>query len=77
MAGLLDYIFDNVDIDTLDRGKVLEYTAYISEIEGQSLPLDKKIKFLAVKISLQHRLIKLDMDRINNNNVSIYGKRLW
>lgn len=67
MTGLLDYIFENIDIEKLSRKEVLDYTAYISEIAKQSLPLDKKIKFLSVKVRLQQKLLQLDTHKTNLN----------
>ncbi len=32
MAGLVDFIFENIKIEGLDRPGVLSYTKYISEI---------------------------------------------
>jgi hypothetical protein len=67
MSGLLDFIFENIEIEKLDRIQVLNHTSYISEISQQSLPLDKKIKFLSVKVRLQQRLMELDQKRNQHN----------
>jgi hypothetical protein len=68
MSGLLDFIFDNIDIAQLDRIQVLNHTAYISEISRQNLPLDKKAKFLSVKVRLQQRLMELDEKKVRMNS---------
>ncbi len=67
MSGLLDHIFDNINIEKLERNEVLNYTAYLSEIANQNLTLEKKIKFLAVKIQLNQRLLQLDTKSTNFN----------
>jgi hypothetical protein len=67
MAGLLDFIFENIDIENLDRIQVLDHTAYISEISRQNLPIDKKAKFLSVKVRLLQRLMELDEKKVRLN----------
>lgn len=76
MPGLLDFIFDNIDIEKLDRGKVDEYTTYLKEINNQNLPIDKKVKFLSVRVRLQNRLLQLDINQsYSNNDLFFYKKR--
>ncbi|QNF33857.1 hypothetical protein HUW51_14420 [Adhaeribacter swui] len=76
MVGLLDHIFDNIDIQNLDRGKVDEYATYLKEINNQNLPLDKKVKFLLVRVRLQQRLIQLDIcQNIFNHEFISYKKK--
>ncbi len=67
MPGLLDHIFDNIDIARLERPQVEEYTAYLKEIAHQNLPLNKKVKFLSVRVRLQQRLLQLDINTTNLN----------
>lgn len=71
MPGLLDHIFDNINIEELERSEVLNYLTYLSEIANQNLTLEKKIKFLAIKIQLNHRLLQLDKN-INNRKKELY-----
>ncbi|PSR52099.1 hypothetical protein AHMF7605_00470 [Adhaeribacter arboris] len=72
MPGLLDHIFDNVDIEKLNRKEIMSYTAYISEISQQNLPLDKKLKFLTIQIRLQRRLLNLDADQFKLDKELLY-----
>jgi hypothetical protein len=71
MPGLLDFIFENIDIGNLDRVQVLNHTAYISEISRQNLTLDQKVKFLSIKVRLQKRLMDLDQKKTTLNGEKI------
>ncbi len=60
MKGLLDHIFDNLDIQSLDKQQVKEYQLYLQEILPQLSSNEAKIKFLASRIKLNKRLVDLD-----------------
>lgn len=59
-GGLLDYIFNRVEIDTLNRQEVKEYLAYLNEIITQDMSAEDKVKFLRCKVKLNERLVELD-----------------
>ncbi len=64
MAGLLDFIFDNINTKELDRSGVLAYTTYIAEIYHQNLSIDQMFKYQEVNIQLLERLLELDRERV-------------
>ncbi len=68
MAGLVDFIFENIKIEGLDRSGVLSYTKYISEIYQQNLTIDQKVRYQRVKVRLHDRLMELDKERFRRAN---------
>jgi hypothetical protein len=61
--GLLDYIFQNLDVRTLNRNEVHDHLNYLNEIITPDMSVPDQVKFLALKVRLNDRLIQLD--RIN------------
>lgn len=61
MNGLLDHIFENINIEKLDRSEIKFFTKYLSEIFYQNLTTEQKIRYQKVKVRLDERLIKLDL----------------
>ena len=59
-TGLLDYIFSQVDIKTLNRQQVKEYLVYLNEIINNKMSEDDQVKFLKCKVDLNNRLVDLD-----------------
>lgn len=58
--GLLDYIFKNIQIEELDRTDTNQYLKYLNEIITSEMSAAEQVKFLAVKVKLNNRLIQLD-----------------
>ncbi len=44
MAGLLDYIFTNLDAQPLTRQEILEHLAYLNEIITPDMPVADQVK---------------------------------
>ncbi len=63
-AGLIDWIFENLDVQKLDRKQVYDYLAYLKEIAGQETSLNKIIKYYSYKVSLENRLVNLDQELV-------------
>ncbi|QNF35703.1 hypothetical protein HUW51_01230 [Adhaeribacter swui] len=63
--GLIDWIFDNLDVQKLDKKQVVDYLAYLKEISGQETSLKKSMKYYAYKVALENRLVYLDQEAIN------------
>ena len=64
MGGVLDFIFDNLHIESLNRKQVMQYLNYLDEIVPQLSSYKEKIKFLSVKDKLDKRLGELDKQNI-------------
>ncbi|RDC64389.1 hypothetical protein [Adhaeribacter pallidiroseus] len=64
-AGLIDWIFENLDVQNLDRKQVYHYLDYLKEIVGQEKALNKIIKYYSYKVSLESRLVNLDQELVN------------
>ena len=60
MPTLLDFIFDNLDIDALDRSQVQQHLSYLVEIDLQLPAPYDKVKFQKIKVLLEKRLAELD-----------------
>lgn len=65
MAGLIDHIFENIDIERLSRSEVKSYTMYISEIFFQNLTVEQKVRYQRIKVNLNERLIELDKQELD------------
>lgn len=63
-SGLLDYIFNSVDINKLNRQEVKEYLSYLNEIINNKMSPDDRIKFLKCKVNLNDRLVELDKQNL-------------
>ena len=64
MAGLLDYIFYNLEERELDRGQIEGYIRYLDEIILQGLSLEKEQTYQTFKLQLLKRLNKLNQKQI-------------
>ena len=64
MAGLLDYIFSNLEEKNLDRSQVTAYIRYLDEIILQGLPLEKELAFQKIKLQLLKRFNQLNQKQI-------------
>ena len=60
MAGLLDYIFSSLEIESLEHKQVMEYLCYLQEIIPQVHTIEERIKFSTYHLRLTKRLIDLD-----------------
>ncbi len=58
--GLLDFIFRNITVEELDRKDTLQYLVYLNEIITSEMSPENQIKYLAVKVRLNNRLVQLD-----------------
>ena len=60
MSTLLDFIFDNLTIDSLNRSEVQQHLSYLEEI-GSQLPANfDRVKFQRIKVLMDNRLVELD-----------------
>jgi hypothetical protein len=59
--GLLDFIFQNLEVKRLKRNEVLEHLVYLNEIITPKMSAPDQVKYLGVKVQLNKRLIQLDM----------------
>ncbi len=57
---LLDYIFSNLNTETLSRKEVIDYLRYLEEIITTDMKPDDQMNFLACKVKLNKRMITLD-----------------
>ena len=60
MHTLLDFIFDNLDINALDRSQVQQHLSYLEEIDSQLPANYDKVKFQRIKVLLDKRLGELN-----------------
>jgi len=67
-VGLIDWIFENLEIQNLDRKQVLDYLTYLKEIAGQETSLNKVVKYYSYKVLLEKRLVHLDQELVNTAN---------
>ncbi len=58
--GLLDFIFRNIQIEDLDRKDTNQYLLYLNEIITSDMSPENQVKYLAVKVKLNNRLVQLD-----------------
>jgi hypothetical protein len=58
--GLLDFIFQNLEVKRLDRKEVREYLSYLNEIITPGMSAPDQVKYLALKVKLNDRLVQLD-----------------
>ncbi len=63
-GGLLDFIFANLEVQTLNRKEVTDYLVYLNEIITQDMSAGDQVKFLACKVKLNNRLIDLDKENV-------------
>jgi hypothetical protein len=77
MAGLLDQIFLNLDIENLERNEVKAYLCYLKEIVPQVSSEEEKTKFLKYSVKLTHRLVDIDYATIIqvNKRIAEYHKK--
>lgn len=59
-VGLLDFIFRNIQIENLDRKDTNQYLIYLNEIITTDMSPENQVKYLAVKVKLNNRLVQLD-----------------
>ncbi len=64
MAGLLDYIFSNLEERNLNRSQVEAYIRYLDEIILHGLPLEKELAFQKIKLQLLQRIHQLNREQI-------------
>ena len=60
MAGLLDYIFTNLDQRQLTRQEILAHLCYLNEIITPEMSVEDQVKYLGYKIKLGRKLTELD-----------------
>jgi hypothetical protein len=58
--GLLDFIFQNLEVKHLERKEVREYLNYLNEIITPGMSAPDQVKYLALKVKLNDRLVQLD-----------------
>lgn len=68
-GGLLDFIFQNLEVDNLNRKEVTGYLLYLNEIITTDMAAEDQIKFLACKVKLNNRLVELDKQAAYPKNV--------
>ena len=73
-AGLIDWIFENLDVQKLDRKQVYDYLNYLKEIAGQETSLNKIIKYYSYKVTLEDHLVNLDQALVNTTSASTQEK---
>ena len=56
MGGVLDFIFNNLNIEILNRKQVMQYLNYLDEIVPQIYSPKEKTRFLSIKVKLDKRL---------------------
>ena len=59
-AGLLDFIFQGLEVQHLKRKEVMEHLDYLNEIITPKMAAPDQVKFLSVKVQLNDRLVQLD-----------------
>jgi hypothetical protein len=59
-AGLLDFIFENLEVEILNRKEVHDHLNYLNEIITTGMSAPDQVKYLALKVKLNNRLIHLD-----------------
>ena len=64
--GLIDWIFENLDVPKLDRKQVLDYLIYLKEITAQETSIKKVSKYNSYKVVLENRLVHLDQELIGD-----------
>ncbi len=77
MSGLLDFIFDSLNIKKLSREEVNSYLNYLNEIIPQVSSKEEKIKLLNFWVRLNFRLIDLDKEQVKSLhpcNIEYYFK---
>ncbi len=65
-VGLIDWIFQNLDSNKLNRSEILNYLKYLNEITRQERSVDRIVKYCSYKVSLEKRLVQLDQDILNS-----------
>jgi hypothetical protein len=58
--GLLDFIFQGLEVQRLKRNEVLEHLVYLNEIITPKMSAPDQVKYLGVKVQLNKRLVQLD-----------------
>ncbi len=71
MRDLLDHLFNNLKVETLEREQVEEYLCYLKEILPQLSSGEERIKFFASRVKLNQRLIEIDQKTIRDLNVEL------
>ena len=66
MAGLLDYIFSSLEIESLEHKQVMEHLYYLQEIIPQVHTIEERIKYCKYRLRLTERLIELDRTAIRD-----------
>lgn len=73
-VGLIDWIFENLDIQNLDRKEVLEYLVYLREITNQDTYFSKTNKINGYRVKLESRLVQLDKELLESYSRIQLGK---
>ena len=71
MRDLLDHLFNNLKIETLNREQAEEYLCYLKDILPQISSREEKVKFYASSVKLNQRLVEIDQKTIRDLNVEI------
>jgi len=66
MGGLLDFMFERLDIESLPKPEVKEYLCYLQEIVPQLATNEDKVKFLGSRVRLNKRLVDLDCQEMSS-----------
>ena len=66
MAGLLDFMFQRLDIENLPKPEVKKYLCYLQEILPQLAKNEDKVKFMGCRVRLNKRLVDLDCQNMDN-----------
>jgi len=68
--GLLDFIFQNLEVQGLSRKEINAYLNFLNEIITAKLTVPEQAKYLDLKVKLNNRLMQLDKNNIAENNNS-------